>query len=64
MREQEKEKNNKELLGLTQSILLEAKHRYVKQQSDPTLDEVYEFQDFQLTNGMITLRRIFDQHGI
>ena len=60
MRDQEKVKNNNELLAPTQSILLEAKHCYVKQQNDPTMDEVYEFQDFQISNGMITLRRIFD----
>ena len=43
MRDAEKAKNQVELQSLTQSILLEAKHCLVKQQNDPTMDEVYEF---------------------
>ena len=64
MRDADKLKNQVELQALTQSILLEAKHRLVKQQNDPTLDEVYEFQNFDIATGIITLRRILDQHGI
>ena len=28
------------------------------------MDEVFEFQNFDIATGMITLRRILDQHGI
>ena len=44
--------------------MLEAKNRFVKLQSDPTNDEIYEFQNFEISNGQITLRRIFDSNGI
>lgn len=33
-------------------------------QSDPTNDEIYEFQNFDISTGCITLRRIFDSNGI
>ena len=33
-------------------------------QSDPTNDNVFEFQNFEISTGLITLRRIFDGNGI
>ena len=33
-------------------------------QRDPTNDDVFEFQNFDINNGLITLRRIFDGNGI
>lgn len=60
----DKVKNEIELQTLTQSIVLEAKHRLVKLQRDPTNDDLFEFHGFDFQSGMITLRRIFDQHGI
>ena len=44
--------------------MLEAKHRYVKMQNDPTNDCIYEFQDFMISDGLIVLRRILDSNGI
>ena len=54
----------RELRELTQSILLETKGRFVEQLSDHGLDNIYEFQDFEISTGLIVLRRIFDGNGI
>jgi len=44
--------------------LLEAKYRFVKEQKDPTNDNIYEFQNFDISTGTIVLRRILDANGI
>lgn len=44
--------------------MLEAKNRYVKMQNDPSNDDVFEFHNFDISTGLITLRRLFDGNGI
>lgn len=44
--------------------MLEAKNRFVKLQSEVSNDEIYEFQNFEISTGQIILRRIFDSNGI
>ena len=56
--------HQRELRELTQSILLETKGRFVKQMNDNSVDNIYEFQDFEISTGLIILRRLFDGNGI
>lgn len=55
---------HREFQELTQSIILEAKYRFVKEQKDCTNDNIYEFQNFDISTGTIVLRRILDANGI
>jgi len=44
--------------------LLETKGRFVKQVNDNSVDNIYEFKDFEISTGLIILRRLFDGNGI